>query len=154
MESTILLPCSQEQATGRTISHLNPVQASTYTPIYWTSISILSYHICISLQSGIIPSASATKICTQRHHTPRPSYPRWFDIPKHLVYKYQPRAWGIVHAGASCWQNTKLLIMQFSPSSYLFFTLKSILFAHFFWNTLNLTFRLGRQTEIHTHRNV
>jgi hypothetical protein len=106
MEPKGSLPCSQEPSTG---PYPEPDQSSLYHPILTLkSILILASHLHLGLPSGIFPSGFPTKILSAVLFSP-------FHPPPLDNSNY---TWRTV-------QVMKLLIMQFSPTSYHFNPLRS-----------------------------
>jgi hypothetical protein len=108
------LPCSQGPSTGPTPE---PDQSSPYHPILsLRSILILSAHLRLGLPSGLFHSGLPTKILYAflfspihaTHTCPAPSHPPSLDNSNYT--------WQTV-------QVMKLIIMQFSPTSYQFIPL-------------------------------
>jgi hypothetical protein len=109
MEPVGSLPSSLQYALG---PYSDPVESSPY-PVSLRSILILSFHLCIGLPIGLVPSGCPTKILyafiSYAFYMSHPS-PPWFDHTNNIFLRV------II---------MKLFIIQFSSaSSYLFLNCK------------------------------
>jgi hypothetical protein len=98
MESEVLLPYTQEPATG---PYSEPDQSSPH-PLTLRSILILSYHLSLDRPNDFFPSCFRTKFYTHLSspshvlHAPL-SHPPWFNRPNSNLLKSGPTKYEAPH---------------------------------------------------------